>query len=369
MEIVPYAPQQHRDAVIALNARFAEAGYVYQLPTDPPETRSPKPAVWAEDFVAVEGDQVFGGYHLKHQAFFIDGQPVELGYLQLPLSLGLLDRKYANVSTGLIFDVIHRSENLYCLGMGSQQNTIVRILEAAGWKHLVVPFLFSVKSPNAFARNIQLPPDRARLQQAMRLAGAARLAGPALWLQKRLRRSKPSGPRGAYDEAQVVPRLDDVAEPLFDNCRSEYALLADRSRDALDCLYPERKTHFIRLIVLRRSHVIGWAILLDSHMTGHKYFGNMRVGSIADCFACPNHAPDVMAAADDTLTRRGVDLVVSNQMHPAWRDALERAGYQHGPSNFFFYFSPAFAERLGRATDWDRRVHINRGDGDGPIHL
>ena len=80
-------------------------------------------------------------------------------------------------------------------------------------------------------------------------------------------------------------------------------------------------------------------------------------------------APAVVAAADDALTARGVDLVVSNQLHPAWCGALADAGYELGPSNFFFYSSEALREALSGQPEWENGIHMNRGDGEGPGHL
>jgi hypothetical protein len=119
----------------------------------------------------------------------------------------------------------------------------------------------------------------------------------------------------------------------------------------------------------REREPIGWAVVLDTHMHGDKYFGDMRVGSIVDCFGGLEDAPSVVAAADDYLTARGVDVVVSNQLHPAWCRGLEAAGYHQGPSNFFFYYSQPLAERLVAQPGWESGLHVNRGDGEGPTGL
>ena len=67
------------------------------------------------------------------------------------------------------------------------------------------------------------------------------------------------------------------------------------------------------------------------------------------------------------LEQRGVDLIVSNQLHAAWSRALLESGFRTGPSNYLFALSPALAEAAGGANH--DQFHINRGDGDGPIHL
>ena len=75
-------------------------------------------------------------------------------------------------------------------------------------------------------------------------------------------------------------------------------------------------------------------------------------------------SPQVYADAD---YMRGVDLIVSNQLHAAWSLALLDAGFRLGPSNYLLAASPALAACAGTARDDE--FHINRGDGDGPIHL
>jgi len=117
--------------------------------------------------------------------------------------------------------------------------------------------------------------------------------------------------------------------------------------------------------VVRQGTVIGWAVPLDTAMRDDKHFGNLRLGSIVDALALPEDAPAVMAAAAGELEQRGVDLIVSNQCHKAWADALRRSGFLEGPSNFIF----AAAKKLAALSSAFDEFHINRGDGDGPIHL
>jgi len=63
-----------------------------------------------------------------------------------------------------------------------------------------------------------------------------------------------------------------------------------------------------------------------------------------------------LAAAD-------VDLIVSNQSHRVWRRALRANLFLPGAVQF----RPGTpATRSHPASSW---LHLNRGDGDGPIHL
>jgi len=76
----------------------------------------------------------------------------------------------------------------------------------------------------------------------------------------------------------------------------------------------------------------------------------------------------VVRAAVDALDREGVDIILSNQSHPAWCAALRRNAFLSIPSNFVFAPSPRLGERI-RAVDPDGRdVHLTRGDdGGGPL--
>ena len=114
---------------------------------------------------------------------------------------------------------------------------------------------------------------------------------------------------------------------------------------------------------------VGWSVLLDTPMSGHNQFGNLRVGTLCDCLALPGHVFDVAAAATLHLESAGVDVIVSNQAHVDWRRALGRCVFLSGPSNFLFAASPALAKLLEPFDRERERIHMTRGDGDGPIHL
>ena len=116
---------------------------------------------------------------------------------------------------------------------------------------------------------------------------------------------------------------------------------------------------------MRGGRDIGWALLVDTVMRDNRYFGNMRVGTIADNLALPGDEEAVVAAATHFLNGRGVDLVVSNQSHLAWRSALAHVAFLKGPSNYGFGASPLLAAALPPLAS----CHLTRGDGSGPINL
>jgi hypothetical protein len=142
-----------------------------------------------------------------------------------------------------------------------------------------------------------------------------------------------------------------------------------RDSKVLNILYPKESKRFIRLKILKDNKPIGWAVVLDTQLSNHKQFGNMRLGSIIDCLAFPENSYDVVKCASGFLKNRGVDLIISNQADQRWCAGLKQAGFFKGPSNFIIAASKKLSELL---MPFDKNItsfHINRGDGDGPINL
>jgi hypothetical protein len=146
-------------------------------------------------------------------------------------------------------------------------------------------------------------------------------------------------------------------------------LVAPRDGDTLNARYPADERRFLKLKFSREGRVLGWAVLLDTEMRGNKYFGDARVGAIVDCFARPEDATLAIQGATRYLWESGVDLVVSNQTHRAWRSAVRRAGFLRGPSNFVFALSPEAAALVHPFDGNFAAFFVTRGDGAGPERL
>jgi len=327
------------EATRAFNRRVAVTNFDFPLqPSD-------------DSYLAIDGDAVRGAYMLHRQSFHFHGSEADVGHYRLPLSEGLVDRAYLSVGVQLLRHAMRRQPMLYALGMGGMANPLPRLLTAAGWRLAEVPFFFKVVRPFRFLRGMRYLRRNLPRRISMDLAAvsgvgaaAARLIQPAV--------------RGA-PEVECVEQFGPWADELWRYCRADYACVAARDRKALNQLYDGAK--YLRL----KAGSLGWTVVLDTQMRGDSYFGDLRVGSIVDGLAAPGAASEVIRASTSYLERRGVDLIVSNQMHIAWRDALRGTGFRSGPSNFVFAVSKPLASRFGDSG----QAHINRGDGDGPIHL
>jgi hypothetical protein len=113
----------------------------------------------------------------------------------------------------------------------------------------------------------------------------------------------------------------------------------------------------------RNGAAIGWAVVGERRKDAK--YGNMRVGSVVDCFALPGELFSVVRCATQTLERQGFDLILSNQSHQAWGEAFKAAGYLPATSNFIFAASKKLAQLLAPFEEVRAKMHLTRADGDG----
>jgi hypothetical protein len=364
VKTLPFTPDL-APAVAEFNARLLAGGADPELmfPEDPvPEARPNEPCRLLEErFLMVQEGLVHGGFILRHQDFWMGGTAASIAHFRLPLSEGIVNRKFAGVGMQIVRHAIFIQPLLFALGMGGRQRALPRLLEGMHWKLWDVPFYFFVNRPFRFLRGIRVLRSDAWGSLALDIAAWSGLG----WVTARM--AQWVARRSAPEEVTIenIQAFSNWADELWDECKPHYSFLAVRDSATLRLLYPEYSERFLCRRVRRNGKPVGWFIALDSTMQGHKQFGNLRVGSIADALARPEDAEAVIHAAAGFLRARGVDLIVSNQMHPAWGAALRSAGFLKAPSNFVLAVSPKLKEYCGDASG----IHINRGDGDGPIHL
>ena len=345
LEIVAYT-QEMVAAVREFNQRLLGGGGLADQQF--PETPDPGWMPGMELFLVVEGSMVRGGYILRRQNFSVAGATLAAAHYRLPLSEGIVNRSYAMLGLRMVRDALVREPRLYALGMGGWDQPLPAMLNRLGWSTSAVPFYFKVVHPRRFLRHIQALRTSA-LRRATLDAAAYSGAG---WLgMKALGLVTGFGRRLPVCAVDLAPGFAPWADQVWERSRADYALVAGRDAATLEQLYPASDPRFLRV---RASG--GWAVVLDTPMEGHKQFGDMRVGTIVDCLAPPECAGAVIRAAAGLLEQRGVDLIVSNQLHGAWCTALVESGFRMGPSNYLLALSPALAEASGlgemRPQEW-----------------
>jgi hypothetical protein len=369
--IQPYRPE-HEPAVAEFNQRLRQAGedqnmvfYRWAEPRWLP--RSAESRIYNEFFVAVDGGIVRGGYALKSQEFFFpDGQIRSITYYHHPLSEGIVNKAHAIVGTLLLRDAIQRTPLLYCLGMGGYDRPLPQMLVRLGWAHCLVPFFFRVLNPSRFLRNMQTlrsSPMRRSLMDLAAYSGAGWMGSKLFQGYRAL--GAPRSPAAECCEVASFEESDAATsmQSLWERARQACSFAAVRDGEALRTLYPATQTRLTRIVMKRNGAAIGWAVVGERRKDAK--YGDMRVGSVVDCFALPGELFSVVRGATETLERQGFDLILSNQSHQAWGEAFKSAGYLPGPSNFLFAASKKLAELLAPFEETRPRMHLTRADGDG----
>ena len=366
---------EYTDAMVAevrrFNDRLKAGGVQSRFPTSHVPKWLPKMPgrkIFQEFHVALaEDSSVRGAYVLKHQPFRIGGKSVTVGDFSLPISEGVFDRAYSQIGVQLLLDAQRKQPLLYGLGMGSYDEPLARLLAAAGWNMFSVPFFFRIVHPFRFLRDtvyLRQSMVKRGLLDILAFTGLGWIAVKGLYALCHRGFALPDS-----ITTETVEEFGDWADELWETCQDQYGMSAVRDCETLRILYPKEKEKFIRLRVAENRKTIGWAVLLNTKLSGHKQFGDMRLGSIVDCFSSAADARLVIRCARALLEERGVDMMVSNQSHAAWCKAFDAAGFMRGPSNFIFASSKKLTKFLEESGAKHDDIHMNRGDGDGPINL
>ncbi|MBU0985034.1 MAG: hypothetical protein KKA42_14265 [candidate division Zixibacteria bacterium] len=360
----------HVVEVKQFNRRLRQGGIRFQFPEYPVPKWLPSGLhnrLYQEYFVVTDNEQkVRGAYILKHQDFQLDGEIVTLGDYQLPISEGTIDRAYNLLGVQMHADALRRRPLMYALGMGGVDQPMPKFLKAMRWTLRPVPFYFRVLHARRFLRRMTSLRTSLARRLAMDIAANSGIGWAGLKVLDALKRGP--APKGTLT-AKTCDSFDSWADDIWREAHSQYLMAAIRSSDILDVLYPSSDERWMRLVCCRNDQIVGWVVLLATKMENHKQFGELFVGTIVDCLARPGHEDAVVALATDHLRKTDVDLIVSNQASRIWGKALTDAGYRSGPSNFILATSPQLTQRLGSDDAVVGSVHLNRGDGDGPINL
>jgi hypothetical protein len=350
-----------------LNSRLEKAGVTFAFPVGSSELMQKDPEVdapYQTAYVLSDGSAVRGGYILKNEQVFVGAQSFPVGNYQLPLSEGIVDRKYAMVGVQLIKDALGRQSRLYCLGMGSTARPLPRLLSKLGWTVSKVPFLFRIENTGNFTREIRWLRQRAGLRLLLDFArNTGTLAG--IVGSARLSRRVFSSRAPAGVSFAEVPDFSEEIDELFVTVRGDYGLMCDRRAAAMRRRLPAHDSKLLRIVLRRTGKVAGWIVVSISQLSNHTQFGNMKLGCIVDGLAAPADIGRLIGEACRRLAAARCDLLVSNQSHPVWITGLRRQGFFQGPSNFILALSPALARCRAEVS----LAHFNRADGDGPINL
>jgi hypothetical protein len=352
-----------RAALADLNRRMAAAGSSWQFPDPRGCALGPSGGpVFQEFFLAVDGPVVRGGYTLQHRGACFRDEERRIGSWYQPISEGSVDPKYSLVAIQMLRDAFRREPLCFGLGLEGLDSPLSKLAATLRCELRLVPFFVRIQNGRRLAEEARFLRKQRGLGPLLDLAAATGAAGLGAALLRGALQRVPRPDTRAIVES--VAGFGPWADEVWQRCRGRYSFVEVRDAATLNRLYPERQ-RFRCVRVLSGDTTLGWAVLDSKRMSDDVKFGDLHVGRIADCLAAPEDADLVVRAAADALVSEGVDVMLSNQSHPAWCAALRRNAFLAAPSNFVFAPSPELAKRIGAIDPEGREIHLNRGDADG----
>ena len=220
IEIRPFT-SEHVEAMKGFNRRLAQGGSHHRFPESPVSEWLPRREgipLYQEHFVALEGDAVRGAYTLRLRPFAVRDEIVMIAGLTLPLSEGIIDRRFAVVGLQLIQDAMARHPLLFGLGMGHFDAKIARLVQALRWRLVACSFYFRVIHPHRFLRRIAVfRRDRRRrfVLDALAYSGLG-------WLALGVAQAYGGLGRGGLTGVgcEVVPQYSAWADTLWERARA-----------------------------------------------------------------------------------------------------------------------------------------------------
>lgn len=369
INIVPYE-EIHINAVKDFNKRISQKKDTSKFPeSNIPHWLPQKEGlnIYQKFYLAIENSVVRGAYIIKYQDFYINGEKIKVGCLQLPISEGIVDKKYSFLGVQLIRDALEKEPLLYALGIGGYNESYAKILLKLKWNNFLTPFHFRVINPENFFKNISFLRNKLIYKLILNISAYTLLPGLLLKLFQKIKSKKNTNYKNILFER--VDEFGNWSNEIWNSVKDKFSMIAERNSDILNFLYPKEKEKFIKLKISNDSQTIGWVVLLITQVKNHKHFGNMLLGSIVDNLSLQGFENEVIFTATEYLTKSKVDLIVTNQSHINWVNALNNSGYSSGPSNYIFFSSPKLEKLLNPLQSQKNFTFFNRGDGDGPITL
>lgn len=359
---------EHSRALRAFNQRLANGGFTPDLlfPEDPADFDFPvdEPGpVYHNRYVVLEGCTVRGAYYLTRERYWLHGKEVSVAHFRHPISEVVINKRFRGIGSRIFADAYTREPHLYSTGMGGTTNPTFKRMLAEGWDHCLVPFYFRIGNASKFLANAEVL-RKHRLGRIVADLARCTGAGALLRFGQTLRTAWTRG-----IEYEIVPDFGPWADSVWNSGKDSVSVCAVRTAEVLNARYQDGRRPFVRIRVSSAGTTLGWAIVLATSMHNNKYFGNMTVGTLVDCFAVPNAQRAVVHAATKYLTDMRVDVLVTNQSHRAWGNALSRCGWWSGPSNYLFTTSPVLRSSAGMLSVIRSGCHLNRGDGAGVSRL
>jgi hypothetical protein len=294
---------------------------------------------------------------------FIKGERRNFCWTSMPISEGIIDRRHSLSIIQLIKKASACQPFLMTVGVGTPETESFRFLVKLGWRWRLAPFFFYPVRVSRTLLGLRYFKERPKLRYGA-LLGAYSGAGAALGGLLSLRRRLASAVSTCQSSEER--EFDDWADRIFADSLSEYTVAIRSDAATLNTMYPPDNPAFARLRVRRKGtrQDVGWIVVASKQMKNNRYFGDLKVGTLADGFGRAADAMALVAAGINYLAEAGADIIVGNFQHSAWARACRRSGMIAGPSNYYLFVAPG-GPLLREDSCPPEEIHVARGHGDG----
>ncbi len=319
--------------------------------------------VYRQMMIAEDGREVRAAVLLYHNNVFIHGRKRDFCWLDMPISEGIIDRRYSLAIVQLLKAVSRYEPFLMSTGAGPEDKDSFRLLSKLDWKHHAVPFFFYPVKVTKVLLGMSYFKKHAKLRYGA-LLGAYSGAGAAMSGLLALRR-RIAGSLSGY-EYSVEEAFDDWADRIFEDYLPDYGVAMRSDATTLNILHPPDKPGLTRLRARRKGakRDAGWILVASKQMKNNHHFGDLKVGTLVDGFGRVADAPALVAAGVDHLVETGVDIIVANFSHAAWVEACRHSGMFAGPDNYYHFVSPGGSPLFEDACPLGE-IHMARGHSAG----
>src|SRR5262245_42264584 len=321
---IRFAADDDIPAVARFNRRLREGGrgeeQITLRASLPGEARY-RPAgfpVYRRMMIAEDGREVRAAVLLYHNSIFIHGKKRDFCWLDMPISEGIIDRRYSLAIVQLVKAVSRYESFLMSTGAGPEDKDSFRLLTKFDWRHHAVPFFFyPVKVTNVllglsyFNKHSELLYGASLGASSGLGAGLSGLLALRRWIDAIF---------SGY-ECSVEKTFGAWADQIFENCLPDYGVAMRSDATTLNILHPPDMPGLTRLRVRRKGakrdagkgarHDAGWILVASKQMKTNRHFGDLKVGALVDGFGRAADAPALVAAGVNHLAEPGVDIIVA----------------------------------------------------------
>jgi len=327
----------------------------------------PSPDITIKKYLIVDDNidslHVVGAVDIKLQNYMIAGKLVQIAAAIYPVSLGIVDARYAMVALFLFKKLSEIHPFNYLLGMGPPaRNVVARLTEMLGWTLRPIPYLFMPLRLGPLAE--KQVASRPALAAIVRVAHRLRLFWPVDAILRVIRRGRGSGLR-----VKRVARFDGALDEFWQAYSKGISFSLVRDSAQINSMFPDCIMEFEKLALYAGGRLVGFSVLLVPTAENARRFAGIRVATLVEFCILDEDIENAAAALRAYLSDKDLDAVIVNASHGHTLRILKTCGFFERATNMYLATSKTLQALLDERNICLNDMVITRTDGDGPIGL